>query len=72
MELTIAVCILCTSVYILLFRPLGTRNPYGFSSTMHFPLLVANQTSFHIHLKERIVNSFICLLAHSLINSVHI
>lgn len=36
---------------------------------MHFPFLLANQTSLYVNLRERIVHSFICLLAHSLIKS---
>ena len=66
----VAGVILCTSLYILFFRLLGTQNPYGFCSTMNLPLLVANQTSFHIHLRERTVNSFICLPAHTLTHSL--
>lgn len=58
----IAEIILCTSIdeYSLLFRLMGTRNPYGLSSTMYFPIPAANQSSYHINLKQRIVNSFIC------------
>lgn len=70
----IAEIIICTSIsdYILLFRLMGTRNPYGLSSTMYFPFPAANQSSCYINLKERIVHSFICWLANSFISSTHV